>query len=177
MFYVARTTGDPLALVGSARTTLQSLDPMLPLTEVRPAKDLIGESLGRHRLTLLLLAAFSGGALLLAAMGIYGVVASGVIRRTPEIGIRLALGASGSGVLRLVATEGARVVFSGLVLGLIGALAASRILHSLLFGVRPDDPLTYAAVVAFLALSATIACLVPASRAVRISPTRALRGE
>lgn len=177
MFYVARTAGDPLAITGPARSALQTLDAALPMAEVRPARDLIGESLGRHRLTLLLLAAFAAGALLLAAMGIYGVVAGGVIRRTREIGIRLALGASRTGVLRVVATEGARVVIVGLALGLIGALATSRILGSLLFGIRPDDPLTYAAVAAFLGLTAAVACLVPALRAVRIPPTRALRGD
>jgi putative ABC transport system permease protein len=177
MYYAVRTSRDPLFLVNGARSTLRDLDPSLPLAEARPAHALVRESLGQHRLTLVLLGAFAGGALLLSAMGIYGVVAGGVIRRTPEIGVRLALGATGSRVLGLVAVEGVRVIAIGLLLGLAGALAASRLLESLLFGVRAYDPLTYAGVAAFLFVVAGTACLVPALRAVRIQPTRALRGE
>lgn len=177
MYYALRTDRDPMSLVPSVRGVLQSIDAALPLPGIRPGGDLVRESLGRHRLTLLLLTVFAGGALLLAAMGIWGVVAGGVIRRTPEIGVRLALGASAAGVLRLVATEGARVIGFGLVLGLAGSLAVSRLLGSLLFGIAGDDPLTYGTVAAFLLLVAGLACFVPALRATRIPPARALRGE
>jgi putative ABC transport system permease protein len=177
MYYAARTGGDPGLVLPQARNALRRLDPSLPLAEARSGESLVRDSLGRHRLTLTLLGVFALGALFLAAMGIYGVVAGGVIRRTPEIGVRLALGASGSGVLRLVAADAMRVVAAGLVLGLIAAVAASRLLESLLFGVEPGDPVTYGGVAVFLFAVATLSCVVPALRAVRIPPTRALRGE
>jgi putative ABC transport system permease protein len=177
MYYAARTGGDPAMVLPQARSALRRLDPSLPLAEARQGESLVRDSLGRHRLTLTLLGVFALGALFLAAMGIYGVVAGGVIRRTPEIGVRLALGASGSGVLRLVAADAMRVVAAGLVLGLIAAVAASRLLESLLFGVEPGDPVTYGSVAVFLFAVATLSCVVPALRAVRIPPTQALRGE
>jgi predicted permease len=177
MYYAARTGGDPAMVLPQARCALRRLDPSLPLAEARQGESLVRDSLGRHRLTLTLLGVFALGALFLAAMGIYGVVAGGVIRRTPEIGVRLALGASGSGVLRLVAADAMRVVAAGLVLGLIAAVAASRLLESLLFGVEPGDPVTYGSVAVFLFAVATLSCVVPALRAVRIPPTQALRGE
>jgi len=144
---------------------------------VRPLRDLVSSSAARARFTMLLLATFAGVALTLGAVGIYGVVAYAVTRRTREIGVRMALGARASDVLAMVLREGGMLAASGVTLGIIGALATSRVLAGFLFGVTPLDPTVFVAVPALLGAVALGACLLPARRAARVDPVTALRAE
>jgi len=137
--------------------------------------DLVSASLGAQRFNMTLLGVFAGVALLLAAVGIYGVMAHRVGERTREIGVYIALGAQRSDVLRLVLGDGARLAVAGIGLGLLGALALTRVLRSLLFEVAPTDPGTFASVVGLLVGVAAIACYLPARRAVKVDPVTALR--
>jgi putative ABC transport system permease protein len=139
--------------------------------------DVIAKSLSSQRFVLYLLASFAGLALLLAAVGIYGVLSYTVRRRVREIGIRIALGATNSDVLKLVVTDGMKPILLGVVIGLAAALALSRLVASLIFGVRPTDPLTFAAVSLLLIAVGILANTVPAYRATRIEPLRTLRDE
>jgi putative ABC transport system permease protein len=138
---------------------------------------IVRESLGQHRLSMVLIAGFALGALVLAAMGIYGVVSNSVLRRTHEFGVRLALGADRPGILGLVLAQGVRVIGLGLAVGLAGAIGAARLLSSLLFGVQAGDTTMFVIVGLFLATVGLLACLMPAWRATRIAPIEALRGE
>jgi putative ABC transport system permease protein len=174
---VVRTAFDPLALVRPIREIVQQLDPGLPLTDVASMTELVSRALGEPRFAARLFGAFALIALLLAALGLYGLLAYSVSRRTQEIGVRVALGARPSDVRRMVVREGLRLVMGGLALGLLGAAAAARLLTSLLFGVRPVDPPTFAAVASLLLAVAALACLLPASRAARVDPAVALRAE
>jgi hypothetical protein len=172
-----RTEGDPLAMVPSVRRALASVDPTLALARIATMDDRLATTLARPRVNALLLAGFAGTALLLAALGIYGVIAYSVVQRTRELGIRVALGAQGDDVLRLVLRQGMAPVAAGLLLGLCGAAAASRVLQSLLYGVAATDAATYLAVAAFLATVATAASYLPARHATRADPMTALRAE
>ncbi len=175
LYVVVRTRGDPRALVRDAERAVWSLDPNVPVTQVRTMEALLAESLARRRFQMLALGAFAGVAMLLAVVGVYGVMAYLVARRTREIGIRVALGAGRGGVLRLVVGEGARLAALGVGLGLVASLGASRAVARLLYGVSPTDPLTFAGTAALLGGVALVACWVPARRAARVDPVRALR--
>jgi putative ABC transport system permease protein len=177
MTILVRTSNDPLALVTTIRGELQQLDPDLPMAAVATMDQLLSDSLSRSRFTMLLLGIFSAVALVLAAVGIYGLIAYSVTQRTQELGIRIALGAQRRDVLRLVLGQGARLTLLGVTLGLLAALAISRLLASMLFGVSATDPLTFAGVVALLATVALLASFIPARRATRVDPIVALRYE
>jgi putative ABC transport system permease protein len=177
--YVVR--GSRAAIDGGLSTAIRGaiagLDPELPVYEPRPLTALVGDSIARQRFAMTLFAIFSAVALVLAALGLYGVVSYTVVQRTQEIGIRVALGARTADVLGLVLRQGGRLVGLGLAVGLAGALLLTRLLEKLLFGVSAHDPLTFAAIAGLLSLAAALACLLPARRAARVDPMTALRAE
>lgn len=172
-----RTVGDPKALASAVRRVLSSMDRDAPLYAVRPMDDYLALDLGRARFQTVLLSFFAGLALLLTAIGLYGVIAYAVTQRTQEIGLRLALGASRSEVLGMVMRRGVSLTVAGLILGLISAAAFSRALESLLYEIRPWDPLTYIVVCIVLSSVALLASYLPALRATRVNPIVALRYE
>ena len=159
------------------RAAIHAVDGGQAITRLRPATDWIAASLARQRFTMVLLAAFATAALLLAAVGIYGLVAYTITRRTAEIGIRVALGARAGDVLGLVFGQAGRLVGLGLAAGFAGALGLTQLMSALLFGVSPHDPLTFGAIALLVCLVAALACLLPARRAIRIDPMVALRAD
>ena len=177
MYIVARTDGDPAALTLPLRAIVGRIDPELPLYDVRQMDERLAGTLATARFNTLLLSLLGGIGLLLAASGIYGVIAYFVSQRTQEIGVRIALGASTGNVVRLILGQALRPVAIGAAIGVVGALVASRVIASQLFGVSRTDPLTIAAVVATLIGVAFVASVVPARRAAAIDPTRALQAE
>jgi len=172
-----RTAGDPLAMIGPIKSAMAKVDKGLPLTEIRTMDEIAYHSVARPRFRAQLLGGFAAFALLLAAVGVFGVLAFSVTQRTREFGIRMALGAARSQVLRLVLWRGLAISAAGIVAGLAGAAALSRWLATLLFGVQPLDPMTFLAAPALLSLVALAAAATPALRAIRISPAVALRDE
>jgi len=176
-YYFVRTSGDPLSLVPAIRQAVRSVAPDLPLLEVRPLTTLIGDSWTRHRFDAILFGGFGAVALLLAATGIFAVVAYAVEQRTREIGIRMALGARAGEVVSLVVQQGTLFPGIGLVVGLLGSLGATRLLRASLYEVSPTEPRVLVATVVLLGASALLACLVPAKRATRVDPIVALRSE
>jgi putative ABC transport system permease protein len=173
---VVRTTrGDQSGMAASLRSAIKQVDQEQYIPRIEPMEQLLAESFARRRFNMLLLAVFAFVALLLAAVGIYGVMSYSVTRRTHEIGIRIALGAQAGDVVRMVVRQGMTLVLVGLLLGLTGAFAVTRIMASLLFGVSPTDALTFIAVSVLLAGIALLACLIPARRATRVDPMVALR--
>jgi putative ABC transport system permease protein len=174
---VVRTQGDPAALAPAVRQVVQAVDPMQPITRLSTMEQVVAASTAQRRLALVLFTAFSVTAILIAAAGIYGVLAGSVTERTREIGVRSALGATPRRILALVLAQGARLVVAGISLGLVGAVALGRVLRSLLYGVEPGDPLTLGAAAVLLAAIAIAACLVPIRRAMRVDPVEALRAE
>jgi putative ABC transport system permease protein len=177
MYLVVRTVGDPHVMVSALRSQVSALDPELPIYQVRTMEENVARSLGTKRLTNILITGFAATALLLAALGIYGVMALNVSSRINEFGIRMALGAQRSDVLWLVAKQGMLLMLAGVVIGLVAAFGLTRFIESLLFGVSSTDPLTFAAVTAVLAVVALVACYVPARRAMKVDPMVALRFE
>jgi putative ABC transport system permease protein len=177
MALVARTDGDPNALLSLARAAIAELDPTQPVYDLQPVTAMVDASVAQRRFTLVLLAVFAGVALVLAALGIYAVVAYDVAQRTSEIGIRVALGAQAIDVVRLVVRDGMTPVLLGIVVGTAGALALARVARSLLYGVSTTDLPTYAVIVVALAVVALAAILVPARRALRVDPMEVLRVE
>ena len=177
LLIAVRTSGDPLALTPALKRAIAGIDPNLALGRVATMDERVAGTLARPRVNALLLGGFAATALVLAALGIYGVIAYGVVQRTRELGIRMALGARSDDVLRLVLRQGMMPVLAGLALGLGGAAAASRVLRGLLFGVGGTDPITYAGVAAFLAAVALLASYLPARRAALADPVVALRNE
>lgn len=174
---VVRSAVDAMALVTAIRATLRELDPALPLVGVRTTEDVLHEGLAAHRLPMVFSAIFALLALLMAALGVYGVLAYAVAARTREFGIRSALGARRGSVLALVLRQGLATASVGVAAGLLAAAAGARVLASLLVGVSAHDPLTFVLVPALLLGVALLACLLPALRATRVAPLEALRGE
>ena len=177
MNLVVRTTADPETMISALRSRILSVDKFTAISRVRTLNDLVSESIAQPRFYTLLLAIFAGIALTLAALGIYGVVAYSVSQRTHEIGIRVALGAEASRILRLVVGRGLILILSGVGIGLAGAFALTRLLTGLLFEVRATDPAVFAVIAVLLIAVALAACLVPARKATRVDPLVALRHE
>jgi putative ABC transport system permease protein len=177
MDLVLRTRRDPADVLRAVRAEVDGLDKNLPIQNSRAMTQLVASSVADRRLSVQLLGGFSGIALLLAAIGLYGVLAFTVAQRRREIGIRMALGAQRADVLWLVLRQGMAMAMAGVVIGLLGALALARFLGSLLFEIKPSDPVTFAIVPLVLAATALLACWLPARRAARVDPMVALRSE
>lgn len=175
LFVAVRTQSEPLALANALRALTAELDPDMPLHQVLSMEQRVSSSLTSERARMVLLAGFAALALLLSAIGIYGVLAYTVAQRSAEIGIRMAVGSSAADVFRMVLGEGARLVGAGLVLGLAGSVALSRLVSSMLYGVAPTDPLVYVVVLVLLSVTALVASAVPARRAMRVDPIVAMR--
>ncbi len=171
------TSVEPASVAGAVRKAIWAVDPDQPITDVATMEEILDREVFQRRLQMTLLAVFAGLALVLAAVGIYGVLAHAVGQQIPEIGLRMALGALPSDILRRVVGRGLRLAAIGACIGAAGALALSRLLTTVLFGVKPTDPATYAAVAAVLLATAGIASYVPARRALRVDPIAALREE
>jgi putative ABC transport system permease protein len=177
MSFAIHTTMPKEALVPMVRSTLSNLDPSLPLSNTQTMEEIVAASTASRRFTLILLGAFAMLALILALVGIYGVMSYSVSRQTAEIGVRMALGATNDRVLRLIILKGMKPVVIGIAVGLVAAFLLSRLMASLLFGVTARDPLTYVAVAGLLAFTAILACIVPARQAMRVDVVSALRAE
>jgi predicted permease len=177
MTIVARTKADPGAVAGPLRAALISVDKSLPVYALKPMTEHLRDSLARHRFNLILLSVFGGVALALACIGVYGVISYGVAQRTQEIGIRLALGADRRDIIRLILTRGLKLVLPGVAIGLGAAFALTRWMETLLFDVRPTDPLTFTVIAAVLSLVSLVACWIPAWQATRVDPLISLRSE
>ena len=177
MTLVVRASGDARRLVDPVLGAIKAVDPDQPAYAVRAMTEVVNQSLAIRWFNTVVVSLFAGSSLLLAMVGIYGVIAWAVRQRTREIGVRMALGAQRKSVLALVLGRGLRLAAAGIVLGLIGAIPLTRILRSLLFGVAPTDPLTFAAVPVLLVSAALLACFLPARRAAKIDPMEALRYE
>ena len=177
MTLTIRTAGDPMGIVNAVRAIVHEQDPQLAVADIRTMDQVVSDSVAERRLTMVMLVVFASSALVLAAVGIYGVIAYSVTQRTQEIGIRMALGAQRSHVLRLVVGQAMLLASAGIVLGAAGAFALTRLMANLLYGVRPSDPVTFAAVAAVLAAVALLASVLPGRRATRVDPVVALRTE
>ncbi|MEJ2083149.1 MAG: ABC transporter permease, partial [Acidobacteriota bacterium] len=175
--YLMHTTGDPRSMVPAFRDAVRQIDPELPLGEVRTMQQVLDDSVGQRRFQMMLVWVFAASALLLACLGIYGVVSYTVSRRAREMGIRMALGAQSAGLSLLVVRQEMRPVVVGLAAGVLGALGVGRLIESLLFGVGAHDPVTVTAAVLFLAAVALVACWLPARRASRVDPAAARQQE
>jgi ABC-type antimicrobial peptide transport system permease subunit len=174
---LVRTALDPQSVAGSVRSEIWKIDPEIPVQQMKTMEEVISEAAAPRRFQMLLVLLFSSAALLLASLGIYGVVSYTVAQRTNEIGVRVALGARTSDVYRMVLRQGLAPVLLGLIAGVAGALALGRLLSSLLFEVNPADPLTISVVIVVFAGTAAFACTVPALRATRVDAMSALRYE
>ena len=159
------------------RSTVRSIDPQLPLTQVQSMEQTVADSEAPRRFNTVLISAFAIAAVLLAALGIYSVIAFSAALRVQEMAIRIALGSQRSGILGLIFTSAAKLAVAGCVLGLLGAAAASHLLQSLLFGVSPFDPLVLTLAAGFVLMLALVASLLPARRAASIDPMKALRAD
>jgi putative ABC transport system permease protein len=177
MTLVARTSTNPREFIGAVRREVAQLDPDLPVSEVATMEEVVAESIWQPRLYALLFAVFAGGALLLALIGIYGVMAFLVQTRTHEIGVRMALGATARDVFRLIVGRGMKLTALGVVIGIGGAIALTRLIHSLLFNTSTTDPFTFIFISLLLCLAAFFACYLPARRAAKVDPLVALRYE
>ena len=170
-----RTQGEPLQYVNAVRAALQSIDRDVPMSRIRSLDALVAESMGQRRLSMVLLGVFAGLALLLASLGIYGVMSYSVAQRSRDLGVRMALGAARGSVLGLVMRQGMVLAAAGVALGLVGAFALTRLISSQLYAVKPTDPVTFVAVAGLLVAIALVATFVPALRATRVDPVVALR--
>jgi putative ABC transport system permease protein len=177
MTYVMRTNGDPMNLAAAARREIQMIDKDQPVADVRTMQSWIDELTARSRFGTLLLGIFAGLALILAAIGIYGVMSYSVTQRTHELGIRIALGAQTRDVLKLILGRGFALTLVGIALGLLGAFALTRVMSSLLFGVSATDPVTFGGLSLLLTEVALLACYIPTRRAMKVDPMVALRNE
>lgn len=174
---VIRTSGPPAALLSAIRPTVYAVDKDQPIGTIRPLEEIMADSIARQRFAMTLLTVFSAVALVIAAVGIYGVMAYSVVQRTGEFGIRMALGAQQRDVLRLVLVQGGKLIGLGLLIGLAATLAASRAMGSMLFNTSAQDPLTLGTITLLLGAVALVACLLPANRATKVNPIEALRAE
>jgi len=177
LLLVVRTTGDPAAFAPSLRALVKAIDPGIAVQMPMPIDALLVDMTAQRRLNTLLLTIFGAVAAILAAVGIYGVIAYSVEQRMRELGVRVALGAPAMRILRLIVTEVLTLALAGLVLGLGTALALSRSMASLLYDVSATDPATFAAIAVVAILTALLASMIPALRAVRLDPVKALRAE
>ncbi len=174
---VIRAQGDPHHLMRAARRAVWSIDRDQPISNVRTLDELLDQEVTQVRVQTMLLGALAALALLLACVGIYGVLSYVVAQRTQEIGVRVALGADAANILRTVAAQGMTLTAAGIATGLLASLLLSRLLTSLLFGVKTTDPLTYIGAVLLFTAVALLACLIPARRAAKVDPMIALRYE
>jgi ABC-type antimicrobial peptide transport system permease subunit len=177
MSYVVRTRLPPMSLTIPARTAVSDIDPQLPLAQVRTLQEIVDGASAQMAFTMFLLVVAAGVALMLGVIGVYGVISYIVTQRTREIGVRLALGAEPAAVASMITQQGAFVASAGIAAGLVLALAGSRLIGSLLYGVSPRDPAVFTATALLLLGVAFLACWLPARRAARLSPLEALRTE
>jgi putative ABC transport system permease protein len=166
-----------MSLVGAVRQAIREVDPDQPVSNIATMADVLGEEASQRRMGMIMLVAFAGLALLLASLGIYGVLAYFVSQHTNEIGVRLALGATPRNILFLVLKKGMGLTLVGVAIGVVASFALTRLMSSLLFGVKASDPLTFVAVPVLLAAVALLACAIPARRATKVDPMVALRYE
>jgi putative ABC transport system permease protein len=177
MKFAIRASGDPLALGAVVKQEMLKVDPSLPLTNIRSLEQIVGRSLAQQRFNSTLLSLFAAIGLLLAAIGVYGVMSYVVTQRTHEIGVRVALGARAIDVMKLIVGKGIALALAGVALGLGASFALTRLMKDFLFGVEPSDPLTFGGIALLLILVALVACWIPARRATKVDPMVALRGE
>jgi putative ABC transport system permease protein len=177
MSLVVRTSGNPVSALPPVREVVRRIDPLLPMAEVKPMTDYLGDSVARRRFFTATLGIFASVALVLAMVGLYGALAFSVNQRTREIGVRVALGAQRDAVLRMVLREGLQVTFFGLAVGAVAALAVTQVLSTMLYGVSPRDGMTFALTAIALVVIAVVASYVPARRALSVDPVEALRQE
>ncbi len=174
---IVRGSGEPLAQVGALRDSVRRIDPDIPVTRISSMDGLVAASLAQRRFSMILLSIFAGVALLLAAVGIYGVISYSVSQRVHEIGVRMALGAERRDVRRMVVRTGVQLAAVGVLIGLVASFGLTRMMSSIVFGVSTSDPLTFAAIAAVLGGVAVLASYLPARRATRVDPIVALRYE
>ena len=177
MNIVVRTHGDPKQLANAIQAQIHSIDRDLPISDIKTMDEYVASSVSDSRFNTILLAGFAALALVMACVGIFGVVSYSVAQRTREIGVRRALGADAGSVMRMVLTQGMTVSVIGVAIGLAGAFAVTRVLSSLLFGVTPTDAVTFIGVATILTLVAFLASFLPARRAAKVDPMVALRYE
>jgi predicted lysophospholipase L1 biosynthesis ABC-type transport system permease subunit len=175
--YVARTSGSPVGLAASIRQAAEKVDSSAVVYDVQPMEEIVARSISTQRLTMLLLSIFSALALVLSAIGIYGVISYLTGQRTHEIGVRVALGASSDDVLRMVLGQGMKMTLIGVAIGIAAAFGLTRLITKMIYGVGATDPLTFAGVAVLLSAVALCACYIPARRAMRVDPIVALRYE
>ena len=174
MTVIARTSNDPATLTPALRAAVATVDPELPVYDVATMSERLGRSLAQSRFNTFLLTTLGAIGLVLAVVGLYGVLAYLVAQRAHEIGIRMALGATARDVLLLIARQGMMLVLAGIALGTIAAVLTAGLLRGLLFGVTATDPVTFVGVAVVLAIAGVLAIIIPARRATRVDPTRAL---
>jgi putative ABC transport system permease protein len=177
MSLVVRTASDPLSLAGAVKSQIQMIDKDLPIDEAKTMQQLLAESISGRRFNMLLLTVFAVVALVLAIVGIYGVMSYTVTQRTHEIGIRVAIGAQSRDVFRMVIGQGMMLAMIGVAFGLIGAFGLTRLMTTMLFGVEPTDPATFVSIALLLTAVALVACYIPGRRATKVNPLVALRYE
>jgi ABC-type antimicrobial peptide transport system permease subunit len=177
LYLALRTTGDPMAVLPGVRQAVRSVNPVIPIYRVREMQDIVRDSAWQLNYSMMLLSGLAGLALLLAIVGVYGVLSHSIRERTQEIGLRVALGASRSDVLRLILRQGMTLIAIGIVFGFLAAGGLTQFLSTMLFGVEPLDLLTFAFAAALLLLVGALASYLPARRATRIEPIDALRHE
>jgi putative ABC transport system permease protein len=177
LFFVLRTERDPRALIPDVRAAVRRIEPRLALSNVRTMDEVVGDAVRQQRISAVLISGFALGALLLAALGLFGVISGSVTRRRHELAVRLAVGADHSRLMRLVLNEGAMLVGLGVLIGLPGIYAAGMLMRGVLVGVSPMDAVTLSAVSVGLAVVAMVACYLPARRVLRIDPAQSLRQE
>jgi putative ABC transport system permease protein len=177
VIYVIRSTADAGSVAASLRREIRTVDTELPVYDIRTMNQVMADSVSQRRFSMLLLAVFAAAAILLAAIGLYGVMSYSVAQRTREIGMRMALGARTIDVLKLVLKNGMTLTLIGIVVGLAAAFALTRLMTSLLFGVHASDPATFSVVAIVLSGVALFACYIPARRATKVDPLVALRHE